>query len=180
MPSIELGKEDFDYEKRLEEEIPPTKLEIATREKVFKTKIDLIEEEEYSPPAWGENFKGGAEAINTLGRPPKLRHLEKKTNRQIREQELLSLTRKLKPHVTKAIQAAVKIIDNPEANDANKLKASALLIQTYRQLLLDVFDKAYDSDEGTEVNENAPIFSLRVLDEKKEDGENEQEPQTDE
>lgn len=179
MPSIELSKEDFDYEKRLEEEIPPTKLELATREKVFKTKIDLIEEEEYSPPAWGENFKGGAEAINTLGRPPKLRHLEKKTNRQIREQELLSLTRKLKPHVTKAIQAAVKIIDNPEANDANKLKASALLIQTYRQLLLDVFDKAYDSDEGTEVNENAPIFSLRVLDEKK-DGENKQEPQDDE
>lgn len=175
MPSMELNQEDFDYDRQLEETIPETKAELTVKDKIFKTRLDLInEDEEYQPPAaWGENFKGGSDSINMLGRPPKLRNLEKKTNRQIREQELLSLTRKFKPHVAKAVQAAVKIIDNPESADANKLKASALLIQTYRQLLLDTFDHRYDDSDAEGIQEdNTPVFSLKVLDDSSEKEQN--------
>lgn len=164
MAGIELTPELKQQEEDLQNGIQPT-LREREEAKVLKTKISLIEEDDYTPPsAWGEGFNAGADAINVIGRPPKMRNLEKKTNRQIREQELLSLTRKFKPHVTKAIQAAVKIIDNPDAADSNKLKASALLVQTYRQLLLDTFDHRYDSDEGTEVqDDNSPMFSLKIV-----------------
>jgi hypothetical protein len=113
-----------------------------------------------------EGWRGPKEAHNQAGRPKKTKMdiLEKKTNREIRELELLSLVRKFKPLQTKAIQAAARIIDNDEAADANKLKAAALLIQTYRQLLLDTYDRHYDDDVGEEVQQhNAPVFSLRVI-----------------
>ncbi len=105
---------------------------------------------------------------NPNGRPKK-DTLEKKTNRQIREEELLALCRKFKPLQTKAIQAAVKIIDDKEANDANKLKAAALIIATYKQLLESTFDHRYDEDAAEEVQQNnAPIFSLKVIGEEEE------------
>lgn len=100
---------------------------------------------------------------NPNGRPKK-DPFEKKTNRQIREEELLSLCRKFKPLQTKAIQAAVKILDDSEASDQNKLKASALIIATYKQLLESTFDYRYDDEAAEEVQQqNAPVFSLKVV-----------------
>lgn len=109
-------------------------------------------------PAWKPGFSpnpGGKSKRGPLDKPL--------TNREVRSAELLSLVRKFKPLQSKAIQAAVKVIDSDEAADQNKLKASALLIQTYRQLLLDTFDFRYDDAETEEVNQNQPSFSLKLI-----------------
>jgi hypothetical protein len=109
------------------------------------------------------SFKNRPEDINKAGRPRTV-GLPKRTNREIRQDELMHLLRKFKPLQSKAVQAAYKIIENPESVDANKLKASALIISTYRQLLLDTFDYRYDEEKSEEVQEdNTPVFSLRMI-----------------
>lgn len=109
------------------------------------------------------SFVKGGPSPNPLGRG-KIAKPKPRTNREIRSDELMKLLRKFSPHQTKAIQAAIKIIDNNESADANKLRASALIVQTYRQLLLDVFDAKYDTEENNEIQEdNSPIFSLKII-----------------
>ena len=108
-------------------------------------------------PAWEKGVSG-----NVNGRPVSMLK-PGRTNREIRSDELMKLLRKFSPHQTKAIQTAVKIIENEAAADANKLKASALIIQTYRQLLLDTFDHRYDTEENNEIQDNSPIFSLKIV-----------------
>lgn len=101
--------------------------------------------------------------INTKGRR-KFVEMPKRTNREIRQSELIKLIRKLAPYMTKSIQVPVKILDLETATDQNKLRASALLLQSYRQLLLDVYHKDYDTDAGEELQEkNQPVFSLKVI-----------------
>lgn len=101
--------------------------------------------------------------INRIGRKPRSAE-DKPTNRELRERALMDLVRKFKPLQTKAIQAAVKIIDNQEANDANKLKASALIISTYKSLLTEVYDLRYDEEVGEEIQQvSAPVFSLKMI-----------------
>lgn len=101
---------------------------------------------------------------NPSGRPPK-DPTKIKTNREQRTDELMALIRKLKPLQTKAIQAAVKVIDKTDASDQNILKASALLLSTYRGLLNEVYDYRYDSEEAEAIQENnGPTFSLRMID----------------
>ena len=110
-------------------------------------------------PTWGK----GMQSPNPAGRPigdPR----EKMSNREIRTRSMLQLLRKFSPHQSKAIMAAVKIMDNTEASDQNKLKASALIIQTYRELLNEVYSKDYDNEQGEEIQDNSPVFSLRMLD----------------
>ena len=76
----------------------------------------------------------------------------------------MKLLRKFAPHQTKAVQTALGVMDREIAKDADRLKASALIIQTYRQLLLDVFDKDYDLEDNNEIQEdNRPVFSLKIL-----------------
>ena len=108
-------------------------------------------------PAWEKGVSG-----NVNGRPVSMLK-PGRTNREIRSDELMKLLRKFSPHQTKAIQTAVKILENDTSVDANKLKASALIIQTYRQLLLDTFDKDYDLEDNNEIQDNTPVFSLRML-----------------
>lgn len=107
------------------------------------------------------NWEKGVSA-NPVGRPKTIT-LPKRTNREVRSDELMKLLRKFAPHQTKAVQAAIKILDNAESADTNKLKASALIIQTYRQLLLDTFDYRYDSEQSEEVQDTTPIFSLKMI-----------------
>ncbi len=110
-----------------------------------------------------DGWKGPPGSRNTNGRP-KMLTLPKRTNREIRQDELLNLLRKFKPLMTKSVQTAYKIMEDSEASDQNKLKASALLIQTYRQLLLDTFDYRYDEEKADEVQEqNVPVFSLKMI-----------------
>jgi len=91
--------------------------------------------------------------------------LPEKTNRQRRNDAFMDLVRKFKPLQTLAIQAAVKILNDDEANDANKLKSSALIIGTYRDLIKDLYDKNYDDENAEAMNEtdNMPRFSLRMI-----------------
>lgn len=117
-----------------------------------------VEKKKRGNPTWGK----GMQSPNPAGRPigdPR----EKMSNREIRTRSMLQLLRKFSPHQSKAIMAAVKIMDNTEASDQNKLKASALIIQTYRELLNEVYNKDYDDEQGEEIQDNSPIFSLRML-----------------
>ena len=113
-------------------------------------------------------WRGPPGSINVAGRKKKTdedRNKEKKSNRVLRQEELLSLVRKFKPIQTKAIQAAVKILDNAEANDNSKLRAAALLIETHRALLKDLYDYRYDEEPAEAITEDPPMpkFSLKML-----------------
>lgn len=110
-------------------------------------------------------WRGPAGSINLAGRPKKSEQQEKKTNRELRQEELLSLVRKFKPLQTKAIQAAVKVIDNSQSNDSSKLRAAALIIETHRALLKDLYDYRYDEESAEEVTIDPPTpkFSLKML-----------------
>lgn len=130
-----------------------------TEQQVASNVADInVEKKKRGNPTWGK----GMQSPNPAGRPigdPR----EKMSNREIRTRSMLQLLRKFSPHQSKAIMAAVKIMDNTEASDQNKLKASALIIQTYRELLNEVYSKDYDDDQGEEIQDNSPIFSLRML-----------------
>lgn len=97
----------------------------------------------------------------------KLIDAEKPTNRSNRQKELMSLVRKLKPIQTKAIQAAVNILDDKLASENGKLRSAALIIQTYKDLVKDLYDYRYDDEESEEIQQdNKPIFSLHMLPQK--------------
>lgn len=88
----------------------------------------------------------------------------KLTNRKLRERELLSLLRKLKPHVADSIKTAADIMKNNEASDQNKLKAAVILLDNYHKMVTEVYDQAYDEEENEESQQsNTPLFSLKVI-----------------
>jgi len=102
--------------------------------------------------------------INRNGRPKKIDLLEKKTNRELKEKELLMLLRKIKPHVSEAIIQAARIMKNEEASHQNQLKAATVLLDNYRKLTLDLYDGEGANEEGTAIQEdNAPVFSLKIV-----------------
>lgn len=112
-------------------------------------------------------WRGPKNSINKNGRPKGMSVFKDKTARQIREAELLSLLRKMKPLMSKSIMAASKIIDNEQASDQNKLKASALLLTHYRNLLLDLYKQ--DDDSVAEEIQSTPVFSLTMINDNVED-----------
>ena len=113
-------------------------------------------------------FRGGDAAINRAGRRPKDGTEDKKTNRILRSEQMLLLVRKFRPHLSKAVAAAVSILDNKDASESGKLKASALIISTYKDLIKDLYDYRYDEEEGEEIQdvkkESGVVFSLRMID----------------
>jgi len=105
---------------------------------------------------------------NVNGRP-KVLDADKPTNKSLRNRSLMELVRKLKPIQTKAIQAAVNILDNKEASENGKLRSAALIIQTYKDLLKDLYDYRYDAEEAEEIQQdNKPAFTLHMLPQKDE------------
>jgi hypothetical protein len=98
--------------------------------------------------------------INTKGT---IKPNREKTRREIKEQELLSLLRKIKPHIADSVMTASKIMKNNDSADANKLKSAALLIGLYKDLLKDAYEGGDEDSEGTEVQPNAPSFSLTMI-----------------
>ncbi len=101
---------------------------------------------------------------NPNGRPKKDSVLDKPTNRELKERELIMLLRKIKPHVAEAIMQAAKIMKNEEASHQNQLKAATVLLDNYRRLTLDVYDEDHAEEQGTEIQQhNAPLFSLKVI-----------------
>jgi len=111
-------------------------------------------------------FKKG-ESGNYKGRPKNQSLLDKPTNRSLKERELITLLRKIKPQIADAIITAAQIMKNEEASHQNQLKAATILLDNYRRLVLDVYDgEEKADDEGTEIQQhNAPVFSLKVVNE---------------
>lgn len=106
--------------------------------------------------------------INTKGRPLAEEVEKKLTNRQLREREFLSLARKIKPLQASAIATAAKIMQNDAASDMNKLKASALLISVYQELIKEVYSKENDASDVPAAEEiqpanKGPVFSLSIV-----------------
>lgn len=112
-------------------------------------------------------FKKGVSG-NYKGRPKKETSLlDKPTNRQLKERELIMLLRRIKPHVAEAIVQAASIMKNEEASHQNQLKAATILLDNYRRLTLDMYDtEDADSEASLEIQQqNAPVFSLKVINE---------------
>lgn len=99
--------------------------------------------------------------INTKGR---IKAEGKMTNRELRERELLTLLRKLKPLVADSINTAAKIMKNDQANHANQLKAATILLANYKEMVLELYDEDHEDEAGEEIQQpNVPAFSLKVI-----------------
>ena len=101
--------------------------------------------------------------INALGRIKPTKAL---TKREIKDRELLSLARKVKPLMAEAIGVSAKVMRDEKATHASQLKASALLLTIYQQLVRDLYDGKDDTDEdqvSPEIQEQKPIFSLTMV-----------------
>lgn len=95
-----------------------------------------------------------------------------KTNKDLRTEELESMLNKLKPGMGKAIKCATQIIDDKESSEAGKLRASALVITTYKELIKELYSERYDEEDGKELageDETKPIFSLTMISGEKQD-----------
>jgi hypothetical protein len=103
---------------------------------------------------------------NLQGRPKKENMLDRPTNRQLKDKELVTLLRKIKPIISDAIITAAAVMKNEEASHQNQLKAATILLDNYRRLVLDLYDGEDDAEAGVEIQQNnAPVFSLRVVNE---------------
>ena len=101
--------------------------------------------------------------INAEGRIKPTKAL---TKREIKDRELLSLARKVKPLMAEAIGVCAKVMRDGGASHASQLKASALLTSVYQQLIRDLYDGKDDTDEdqpSPEIQEQKPIFSLTMV-----------------
>jgi hypothetical protein len=113
-------------------------------------------------------FRGGADAINRSGRPVKDRS-EVKTNRELRADQFMQLVRKFRPHLSKAVQVAVTVMNNEKASDTNRLRAAAFIIQTNKELVKELYDYRYDDEGGEEIQESGSVFSLKIIENDTED-----------
>ena len=102
------------------------------------------------------SFKDRPQDINRQGRPRQ----EKMTRRQVKDQELLSILRKLKPHLSDSIMTAATIMKNDKAMDSNRLKAAVILLNAYKELVTDVYN---GEEEMEQEEQNMPVFSLKVV-----------------
>jgi len=103
-------------------------------------------------------------AINVQGR---IRGIKEKSRREIRDQSLLSLLRKVSPHLSESIMTAANIMKNKEAAHANQLKAAVILLNAYKELVNDLYTGGNEEDEGVEIQTNTPTFSLRIINDEK-------------
>jgi hypothetical protein len=103
--------------------------------------------------------------INVKGRIVR----EKPLNRELKDRYLLELLRKLRPGQATAISKMLKIIGDKETQDANAIKASALVLSTYTSLIKELYGKDEESDEEESVeplqeeHKPQPKFSLVML-----------------
>lgn len=101
--------------------------------------------------------------INVRG---KIKPNREKSRREIRDQSLLSLLRKVSPHLSESIMTAATIMKNKEAAHANQLKAAVILLNAYKELVNDLYTGGDEDETGTEIQPNAPSFSLHVIPQK--------------
>lgn len=83
---------------------------------------------------------------------------------------MLTLARKLKPGAQVALKEALKILNDPNASEAGKLKAADIYLK-YFQLTIDKLYAPSAADElpegDTKVEDvqpdNRPVFSLKII-----------------
>lgn len=126
--------------------------------------VNNIENEENKPRRGNPNWAAGMKSANPEGRP-KVIDKDKKSNKTRRSESFLELVRKFRPHLSKAVMTAVNIMGDDKSSESGKLRASALIIQTYRELVKDLYDAKYDDEEAEAIQEtdNRPVFSLKVI-----------------
>lgn len=108
---------------------------------------------------------------HTINRAGLIPGKQKFTAKEIKQKEIMSLLRKLKPLMSKSVNTAAKIIDSDGATEAGKLRAATILLGLYKDLLKEAYDhdiKLEDMLQETDPKEidtskNNPIFSLTVL-----------------
>lgn len=118
-------------------------------------------------------FKPNDPNINRQGRIEKD---HKPTARELKQKEIMSLLRKLKPLMSKSVNTAAKIIDSEDATEAGKLRAATVLLGLYKDLISEAYDldikletQAVSDPQEIDTSKNAPIFSLTVLKEEKQE-----------
>lgn len=96
-------------------------------------------------PGQSGNPNGRPKALASLTEPNQKEVKENVIdNRLARQRNLMELARKLKPLQAKAISEAAKILDAPLATENGKLKAAAMIISTYKSLISEIYDPAFD------------------------------------
>lgn len=93
---------------------------------------------------------------------PELEKAVDDNNRRLREKQLLMLSRKLKPHVKKALDTINELIEKPEISPAVKFQASKFMLVTNKTLTESIYADKYD-DEFEVEEEQKPVFSLRMI-----------------
>lgn len=99
-------------------------------------------------------------AINTKGRPREDRKLSK---RELLEKEQMAILRKLKPHLSQAIVVASKIMNDPKAAEAPRLKACTIILDNYKQLVGEVYEGGDEDGEEVQPKQPKTVFSLHML-----------------
>lgn len=83
-------------------------------------------------------------------------------NRTLREKQLMMLSRKLKPHVRKALDTLNQLNEGADIAPAVRFQASKFLITTNKQLTESIYNDRYDVEEDEAEKESVPTFSLRM------------------
>ena len=82
------------------------------------------------------------------------------TNRELREKNLLSMVRRIKPSVPKALKKMVGLLpkENPDSTrnpDAVRLLAAKFVIEFYLDLVRSLYKQQYDSEQGVDIQRSA-------------------------
>lgn len=86
------------------------------------------------------------------------------TNRELREKTLLSLARKVKPHLAKALKTMITLLEDKDTPANVRFQASKWIMEFNRSLSVELYQEKYDNEKGEEVQkDSAPVFSLHVI-----------------
>jgi hypothetical protein len=82
------------------------------------------------------------------------------TNRDLRDKNLLSMVRRIKPSVPKALRKMVGLLpkENPDSTinpDAVRLLAAKFIIEFYLDLVKSLYKERYDTDQGEDIQRSA-------------------------
>lgn len=97
--------------------------------------------------------------INTDGRAAQP---NKPTKRSVKDSELLSLLRKIKPHVADAVKTAVTIMGNEKGGEMTRLRAAAMVIDLHRELLDEVYAKEQPEAEPIQEGQGT-VVSFKMV-----------------
>lgn len=84
-------------------------------------------------------------------------------NRTLREKQLMMLSRKLKPHVRKAMDTLNELNEGTTVAPAVRFQASKYLIMINKHLTENIYADKYDVEVENDNADTTPIFSLKMV-----------------